>query len=73
MYMAAEIASILEVVSAGIRAENCIGSIATWKPASLPISVMRSTMKPWIVLVLVSRKVNGTPVGVEPTRTTVWA
>src|SRR5215470_19294660 len=34
---------------------------------------MISTMIPEIWLVLVSRKVKGTPVGVEPTRTTCWA
>src|SRR6266568_3918228 len=34
---------------------------------------MMSTMIPEIWLVLVSRKVNGMPVGVEPTRTTCWA
>src|ERR1700730_13936655 len=34
---------------------------------------MISTMIPEIWLVLVSRKVKGMPVGVEPTRTTCWA
>jgi len=34
---------------------------------------MRSTMMPWMLLVLVSRKVNGTPVGVEPTFRTCCA
>ena len=40
-----ELKSLFEV-SDGTSAENCIGSICTWKPASLPISVMRSTMMP---------------------------
>ena len=34
---------------------------------------MMSTIAPSIVLVLVLRNVKGTPVGVEPTLTTVWA
>ena len=73
MNIAAEMMSILLEVSDGTSAENCIGSIWTWKPASLPISVMRSTMMPWMVLVLVSRKVKGMPVGVEPTFITCCA
>ena len=67
MNIAAEMMSIFEAVSAGISVENCIGSTSTVKPASLPTALMRSTMTPWIVLVLVSRKVKGTPVGVAPT------
>ena len=73
MNIAAAMMSILFDVSEAISAENCIGSTCTAKPASLPISVMRSTITPWIVLVLVSRKVKGTPVGVEPTFITVSA
>ena len=73
MYIAAEIRSILLDVSAAISVENCIGSTWTWKPASLPTSVTRSTITPWIVLVLVSRKVKGMPVGVEPTLRIDWA
>src|SRR5579872_6131195 len=65
--------SILFAVSEAIRVENCIGSIWTENPASLPISVIRSTITPWMLLVLVSRKVKGTPVGVEPTFRTCWA
>src|SRR5882724_10381101 len=65
--------SILFDVSEGISAENCIGSIWTWNPASLPTSVMRSTITPWMLLVLVSRNVKGTPVGVEPTLSTCCA
>src|SRR5438552_8982900 len=71
--MAAEMMSILLDVSEGISAENCIGSIWSWKPASLPISVIRSTITPWMLLVLVSRNVKGTPVGVEPTLNTCCA
>src|SRR5712691_949560 len=72
MYIAAEMISILLAVSAAMRAENCIGSTCTAKPASLPMAVTRSTMTPWMVLVLVSRKVNGMPVGVDPTLSTGW-
>src|SRR5260221_2355978 len=68
MYMAAEMMSILLAVRPETSALNGIGSIATLNPASLAMAVMRSTMKPWMVLVLVSRKVKGTPVAVEPTR-----
>jgi hypothetical protein len=45
----------------------------TAKPASLPISVMISTITPWIWFDLVSKKVKGTPVGVEPTFRTCCA
>ena len=65
--MAAEMISILPEVSEAIRVENCIGWISTLKPASLPISSITSTIIPWMVFVLASRKVNGVPVGVEPT------
>src|SRR3954465_9587612 len=34
---------------------------------------MRSTIRPWMLLVGVSRKVKGTPVGVEPTFMTCCA
>src|SRR5215831_6376734 len=71
MYIAAEMISILFAVSDGISVENCMPSISTLKPASLPISLMRSTITPSIVLVLVSRKVKGMPVGVEPTLSTL--
>jgi len=50
-----------------------MGSICTPKPASLPTALTMSTITPSMVLVLVSRKVNGVPVGVEPTFKTVWA
>src|SRR5215218_6343424 len=73
MNIAAAMMSILLDVSDGISAENCIGSICTLKPASLPTSVTRSTMMPWMELVLVSRKVKGMPVGVEPTFSTCCA
>src|ERR1700751_5790182 len=73
MNIAAAMISILLEVSDGISAENDIGSICTLIPASLPISVTRSTMMPWMVLVLVSRKVKGMPVGVEPTFSTCCA
>ena len=73
MNIAAAMMSILLEVSDGISAENGIGSICTLRPASLPISVTRSTMMPWMVLVLVSRKVKGMPVGVEPTFSTCCA
>src|SRR5262249_39090382 len=46
------------------------GSIVTAKPESLPTAVTRSTITPWMVLVLVLRKVNGMPVGVDPTLST---
>src|SRR5581483_975012 len=72
MNIAAEMMSILFDVSAGIRVENCMPSISTLKPASLPISLIRSTITPSMVLVLVSRKVKGMPVGVEPTFST-WS
>src|SRR5258708_31908579 len=68
MYLAADMMSILWAVRPETSALNGIGSIATLNPASLAMAVMRSTMKPWMVLVLVSRKVKGTPVAVEPTR-----
>src|SRR5579871_761246 len=73
MNIAAAMMSILFEVSEAISAENCIGSTFTAKPASLPTSVIRSTITPWISLVLVSRKVKGTPVGVEPTFRTCCA
>src|SRR4051812_27664681 len=73
MYIAAAMISMRFEVSEPIRVENCIGSTWTSKPASLPISVMRSTIRPWMVLVWVSRKVKGTPVGVEPTFMTCCA
>src|SRR5688572_3249983 len=73
MYMAAEMMSILLDVSEAISVENCIGSICTLKPASLPTAVTMSTIIPWMVLVLVSRNVNGMPVGVEPTLRVVCA
>src|SRR5262245_58996212 len=63
--------SILFAVSAGISVENVMPSISTLKPASAPIALMRSTIKPSMVLVLVSRKVKGIPVGVEPTLSTL--
>src|SRR6201994_4265348 len=72
MYIAAAMISILFDVSDGIRVENCMPSISTLKPASLPISLIRSTITPSMVLVLVSRKVKGMPVGVEPTFST-WS
>jgi len=46
MYMAAEMRSILPEVSEAISVENCIGSIVTAKPASLPTAVTRSTITP---------------------------
>jgi hypothetical protein len=67
MYIAAAMMSILLLVSDGISVENCMPSTSTLKPASAAIAFIRSTMIPWIVLVLVSRNVKGTPVGVEPT------
>ena len=73
MYIAAAMASILFAVSAVISVLNVIGVISTVKPWSLPISRIRSTMIPEIWLVLVSRNVNGMPLGVEPTRTACWA
>ena len=65
--IAAEMMSILLLVSEGISAANGVACTSTLKPASSPIAVMRSTIAPWIVLVFTSRNVNGTPVGVEPT------
>jgi hypothetical protein len=59
--------SLKRDVSEGISAEKGVACTLTLKPASSPIAVIRSTIAPWIVLVLTSRKVNGTPVGVEPT------
>jgi len=44
--------SILFEVSEATSAENCIGSICTVKPASLPISVMRLDHHALMVLVL---------------------
>src|SRR5450755_4420827 len=73
MYIAAAITSALLACSAAISVLKVIGVIWTVKPWSLPIAFMMSTMIPEISLVLVSRKVNGTPVGVEATRTTCWA
>ena len=73
MYIAAAITSILLACSAAISVLKVIGVISIAKPWSLPIAFIRSTMIPEIWLVLVSRKVNGTPVGVEPTRTVCWA
>ena len=70
MYIAAAMTSTLFACSAAISVLKVIGVISTVKPWSLPIAFMRSTMIPEISLVLVSRKVNGTPVGVEATRTT---
>src|SRR3954464_11298220 len=67
MNIAAEMMSIFEAVSAGISVENCSGSTTTVKPASLPTALTRSTITPWMVLVLVSRNVKGRPVGVAPT------
>ncbi|MNL60102.1 hypothetical protein D3C87_1838860 [compost metagenome] len=65
--MAAEMISILPEVSAAISAENCIGWISILNPPSLAIPSMTSTITPWMVLVLASRKVKGVPVGVDPT------
>jgi len=65
--IAAEMMSILLLVSDGISAENGVASTVTLKPWVSPIAVIRSTIAPWICCVLVSMKVNGTPVGVEPT------
>src|ERR1700761_4590025 len=54
--------------------ENAIGWTCTWKPARLPTSVTMSIIMPWIVLVLRSRKVNGMPPAVAPTRRdSAWA
>src|SRR5215207_4139357 len=71
MYIAAAMMSILLLVSDGISVENVMPSISTLKPASAAIALTRSTMMPSIVFVFVSRKVNGTPVGVEPTLSTL--
>ena len=65
--IAAEMMSILLVVSDGISAEKGVACTSTLKPASSPIAVTRSTIAPWMVLDFTSRKVNGTPVGVLPT------
>src|SRR6218665_1549590 len=73
MNIAAEIRSMRPEVSEPISAENCIGSICTAKPEVLPTALTISAMKPSMVLVLVSRKVKGLPVGVAPTLSTAWA
>src|ERR1700740_3719682 len=65
--IAAEMMSILLLVSDGISAEKGVACTLTLKPASSPIAVIRSTIAPWMVLLLTSRKVNGMPVGVDPT------
>src|SRR5438876_10407607 len=65
--IAAEMMSILLLVSDGISAEKGVAWTLILKPASSPIAVIRSTIAPWMVLVLTSRNVNGMPVGVEPT------
>ncbi|MNR34278.1 hypothetical protein D3C85_1520380 [compost metagenome] len=56
-----------------MSAENAMGSICTANPASLPTAFTMSTITPSMLLVLVSRNVNGLPVGVDPTFSTVWA
>ena len=74
--IAATMMSIRPEVTEPIRAENSIGSICTSNPFFLPISWMKSTIQPAILLVWVSRKVKGAPVGVDPALTTcgvVWA
>src|SRR3569833_2060662 len=73
MNIAAAMMSTLLALRAAINAENGIGSICTVKPASLPTSVMRSTISPWMVWLLVSRKVKGMQVGVLPTVSTCSA
>ncbi|KAG0931184.1 hypothetical protein G6F31_016843 [Rhizopus arrhizus] len=71
--MAADTMSMRLEVSEPISAENAMGSICTSNPASLPTAFTMSTITPSMLLVLVSRKVKGLPVGVDPTFNTVWA
>jgi len=59
--------SIRAEVSDGISAANGVTSIWVLKPWSCPIALMMSTITPWMVLVLTSRKVNRIPGGVDPT------
>jgi len=71
--IAAEMMSILLDVSEGISVENCIGSIWTWKPASLQNLGDEIDHHTLDGVGLVSRNVKGTPVAVEPTLSTCCA
>jgi hypothetical protein len=66
MNMPVEAASILPVLRLGISAANAAISKAASMPLSSAIALARSTMAPFIVLLLASTKENGMPVVVMP-------
>ncbi|MCY1382150.1 hypothetical protein D9M69_701370 [compost metagenome] len=65
--MAAEIRSIFFAVSDGISAAKVVCWISTSNPPALATAWAASTIMPWMLWLLTSRKVKGTPVAVAPT------